>query len=222
MKKYGYKDLQKKEKLSKEEVLKFWRKPLKTSDVDNNHPTHYLKGEQRSSYLVELINQYVRQDSKILEIGCNVGRNLNFLFESGFVNLSGIELNEEAVGLMKTAYPDMFKESLIIPLPVEKVIKDIPDNSYELVYTMAVLEHLHYDNDFVLGEIARISKKFIITVEDEKTEWSERHFPRNYRDVFENSIWKQVYEVNCKILRVLDDRFWVRVFMKRDDSCQKG
>ena len=46
---------------------------------------------------------------------------------------------------------------------------------------MAVLEHISNESDFILEEIKRVSSRFIITIEDEITSWSERHFPRNYR-----------------------------------------
>ena len=36
---------------------------------------------------------------KILELGCNVGRNLNFLLNNNFKNLSGIEINMNAIEL---------------------------------------------------------------------------------------------------------------------------
>lgn len=218
METYGYKSLEKKAKLPREGVLNFWRAPIDTSKTENNQPIHYLKGGERSDFLVELIGQYLPCDLKILEIGCNVGRNMAHLFKAGYTNLSGIEINKKAIDLMKKVYPDMYKRSHIIELPIEEIIREIHSNAYDLIYTMAVLEHIHYDSDFVLSEIGRVASKYIITIEDEKTDWSERHFPRNYKDIFEKGVWKQVFEVNCKELKILDDRFWVRVFM-RGDKC---
>lgn len=211
---YGYKDLNNKEKWSAEEVLEFWKNPVNKSERENNNPANYLKGEKRSKYVVELISQYLSQDSRILEIGCNVGRNLNFLYNAGFINLSGIEINKDAINLMASTYPDMFKNTIIMNSSVEVALPNIIDESYDLIFTMAVLEHIHYDSEFIFSDIARIAKRYIITIEDEITLWSERHFPRNYKDIFENSVWKQIFEINCQNIGILDDRFWVRIFRK--------
>ena len=214
MKKYGYKSLEKKDKLTKKEVQEFWKNPIDRSKAENNQPINYLKGSVRSEYLVKLIDQYLLQkyNSRILEVGCNVGRNLNFLHAAGYTDLVGIEINEKAIALMRTAYPDL--DAFIFKSSIEDVLPGIESDSYDLIFTMAVLEHIHYESDFIFFEIARISKKYIITIEDEITEWSERHFPRNYKKVFENGEWKQVYGINGAELGFLDDRFWVRVFKR--------
>ena len=211
---YGYKSLIEKDKLSREEILKFWENPIDKFEKESNQPTNYLRGEKRSKFLTGLIKEYLPLDSRILEIGCNVGRNLKYLYDAGYINLNGIEINKEAIDLMKITYPVMFKNIVVTNSLVEGIIPDISDNSYDLIFTMAVLEHIHYDSEFILSDIARVAMKYIITVEDEKTAWSNRHFPRNYKEVFENDVWKQVYEVNCKEIDIFDDRYWVRVFCK--------
>jgi len=48
---------------------------------------------------------HIPQNGKILEIGCNVGRNLNHLYENGFKQLTGIEISENAINALKRMYP---------------------------------------------------------------------------------------------------------------------
>lgn len=215
MKKYGYEELSEKEKLSRKDLWKFWKNPINKSMAEKNQPNNYLKGGKRSKYLVELISNYLHDDQKILEIGCNVGRNLNFLYNAGYMNLSGIEINKEALNLMKENFPEMYMNLNLYNNPVEYAIKEIPTDSYDLVFTMAVLEHIHYESNFIFSEMTRIAEKYLVTVEDEVTTWSDRHFPRNYKEIFEKEQnWKQVYEINCEKVNIFDDRFWVRVFKK--------
>ncbi len=217
MKNYGYADMSEKEKLSKEQVLEFWKNPINdnTNKNENNDPEHYLSGEKRSRYLVELIKRHLHKEAKILEIGCNVGRNLHYLYETGYNNLNGIEINDNAVQVMHKNYPELYGSVGIYNCPVESIITSFSDEAYDLVFTMAVLEHIHYESDFIFSEIARVAKRCIITIEDEKTTWSNRHFPRNYKEVFEKiGNWVQIYDMNCGGINILDDRFWVRVFKK--------
>lgn len=126
------------------------------------------------------MKRYSNSNPNILEIGCNVGQNLNYLFSAGFDKLTGIEISEDAVVLMKKSYPRMAKNAKIINKPVEDAIGTFKENEFDIVFTMAVLEHIHPDSDFIFPEMARITNRYLITIEDER--WvSWRHFPRNYK-----------------------------------------
>lgn len=189
---------------SKDEVQQYWRKP-----DESNDPTTYLGTAERSEYLVSLIKQHVSNDASIIELGCNVGRNLNYLWQAGYSNLSGVEINEDAIRLMKESYPDM--KATIYHGTIEERIKEL--QQYDLVFTMAVLEHVHKDSEWVFEEIARLAKRCLITIEDEK-EVSERHFPRNYKKIFESFGFRQIYEHNCADIHMLTAKFHARVFTR--------
>lgn len=174
---------------SRDELFKYWQHPDK-----DNLPTDYLNAEPRSLFLLKVMRKHANADMKILEIGCNVGRNLNYLLESGYTDLSGIEICEDAVRLLKKNYPEL-KDARIYNSPVEDVIREFSDSEFDIIFTMATLEHIHKDSEWVFGEMARVSK-LIITIEDEHG-ISKRHFPRDYKKVFEGLGMKQVEEIDC-------------------------
>ena len=67
---------------------------------------------------------------------------------------------------------------------------------FDVVFSMAVLEHLHPDSEWVFAELARKSRRLVITIEDEgNRNW--RAFPRNYRAVFEQLGFEQMEERDC-------------------------
>ena len=72
---------------TRDELWEFWKHP--TQGDGKNLPTNYLQGEEKSQYLVELIKRYAEPNAEILEIGCNIGRNLNYLFNAGYTKLGG-------------------------------------------------------------------------------------------------------------------------------------
>ena len=79
----------------------------------DNAPDRYAdKGnnKQGANILHGLDTLALRNDKNlnILELGCNVGRNLNFLLNDNFKNLNGIEINTHAVELCKKVYPALF------------------------------------------------------------------------------------------------------------------
>jgi pseudaminic acid biosynthesis-associated methylase len=98
----------------------------------------------------------IPKDSKILEVGCNVGQQLLALQRMGFTNLYGIELQSYAVEKAKEQTKDIniFKGSGF----------DTPfkDNYFDLVFTNGVLIHIH-PNDLptIMKEMVRVSKKYI-------------------------------------------------------------
>ncbi|GEL78474.1 class I SAM-dependent methyltransferase [Tenuibacillus multivorans] len=113
---------------SVEELHEFWKNPGKSND-----PKLYLKKSKRSEYLYRFVNQYAETDAKIMEPGCNVGRNLHHLYENGYQNLTGIEINEEAVDLMQQHYADMAENIQVYNRSLENVLPKFKDHEFDLV-----------------------------------------------------------------------------------------
>ncbi len=197
---------------SVEKIRNYWRDPNDGNNVLERYQS--ARAFKRSNYLLSLITHLPRE-SKIIELGSGVGRNLSVLHNAGFTNINGIEISEKALNVMRKSYPEL-QHSKIHHSPIESIIDNLPDKEYDLVYTMAVLEHLPYESDWVFPEISRICKTNLITIEDEYTK-SWRHFPRNFKEIFEGLGFEQNY---CYILsprKGLSTNFRCRYFIKTDD-----
>lgn len=206
--KYGVAETVRVGQLPKEKIHEYWRKP---SD-GVNLPQEYLQGEERSQFLVDLIRRHAPQDVRILEIGCNVGRNLQHLLTAGYANLEGIEISEDAVRLLESTFPELAQRARIHNAPAEDVLPTLEDGRYDLTFTMAVLEHIHRESEWIFPHIVRITKNVLVTVEDEKNV-SERHFPRNYRKVFEGLGLRQVEQIGGRKIPGIESPYFVaRVF----------
>jgi SAM-dependent methyltransferase len=164
--------------------------------------------------LVSLVLRHVSPPARILEIGCNAGRNLGFLFDAGFTDLAAIEISKPAVDRFRTAFPHAFAAADVRIASVEEAIRDFQSASCDLVFTMAVLEHIHPDSEWILAELVRVTRRWIITIEDEAGV-SERHFPRNYKLVFERLKMTQKEEDAALEPYGLPAGFVARVFEKR-------
>ena len=194
---------------TKQQVHEYWRNP----DADNIHTT-YVNASQRSEVLVNTVQKYLKEkDSSILEIGCNVGRNLHYLYSANYHNLTGIDINQQALDDMKKFYPDL-RDIQTHCSTIEDQLPKFADKKFDLVFTMAVLEHIHPDSENeVFNEIARITGKYLITIEDEVTAYSDRVFPRNYKTIFEGLGLKEIDSFNCAEMD-LGKNFNLRVFSK--------
>ncbi len=64
------------ERKSLEQVHEYWRAP---PDANNAAHRYAEVSPARSEALVQVVERYVPKQGKILEVGCNAGRNLHYL-----------------------------------------------------------------------------------------------------------------------------------------------
>jgi SAM-dependent methyltransferase len=82
---------------SREDLHEYWMEPWDGANL----PKDYLEPTERTDFLVQIVSRFAQPRARILEVGCNVGRNLNSLFGPGFREaLAGIEISAEAVRIM--------------------------------------------------------------------------------------------------------------------------
>lgn len=123
------------------------------------------------------------KDAKILEVGCNIGLQLNGLQKQGFTNLYGVELQQYAV-----------EKSKVITKGINIIQGsgfDIPfkDGFFDLVCTNGVLIHIApKDLSKIMGEIYRCSNQYIAGFEY----YSDDLVDINYRGN-KGFLWKADY-----------------------------
>jgi SAM-dependent methyltransferase len=179
--------------LNREAVQDYWR----SASSMGNRPEDYLRAPtERSQFLLELLRLAGLLDPSILEIGCNAGRNLAWLQQAGFTRLAGIEISPAAMRLLRETYPELAVSAMLYESALEDAVLGFADRQFDVVFSMAVLVHIHSDSDWVFPEIARITGDCLITIEDELNE-TPRHFLRQYQTVFEAHGLTQVLKRDC-------------------------
>lgn len=173
-------------KLNASQAQEYWKQP----DDGVNNPLEYIVDSERlrarNASLLSVFEKHVDRSDSILEIGCNAGRNLHQLWAAGYKRLSAVEISEPAVNVMRRYLPTVYKDSNITLGAIEDIIRTIPKTRYDVIFSMAVLIHLPPESEWIFKEIARKAKKKIILFEGEGGEdESVRHFPRNYKRVFQ-------------------------------------
>ena len=161
-------------------------------------------------FLIDIIADY--KPMSILEIGCNCGPNLCLLAKKfPDAEITGIDINPAAVKMGKEM---LIKENISnVKLLVVKAdeLKQFKDNSFDVVFTDAVLIYLGPDKiKKVLEEMLRISIKALILFEwqDFKSQSNplgkfKRHWVRNYFALIKEFI----PEEQIKIIKSPKD-FW--------------
>jgi len=172
------------------DILSYWEKP---GDVLNGAECYAAEDQLiKSQYLGDLIKKYCKNVTSAFEIGCNIGRNINYLKTNLGLSVGAIEISTYTIEKMKKEYDALADADIYIGNAPE-IIKKVPDKAYDIVYSMAVLMHIHPDvkEDF-WTDIVRVSNKYLITIENESTS-SNRNWNRNYEQIFSELGLKSVY-----------------------------
>jgi SAM-dependent methyltransferase len=132
-------------------------------------PEYYASygSDHRSESIRARLEQFVGRDATVLELGCSSGRNLAYLSEHGFENLAGIDVNDDAFDVMAESYPDLAADGTFYHGTIEDVVGEFDDGQFDVVYSVETLQHLHPDSEWVLEELARITEKLLVTIENE-------------------------------------------------------
>ncbi|MDN5767001.1 MAG: class I SAM-dependent methyltransferase [Humibacillus sp.] len=120
-------------------------------------------------------------DARILEVGCNVGRNLAYLVDHGYSHVEGVEISPHAVELLRETYPQLSDTSIHLG-SAEDILPSLADDSFDLVFTMAVIEHIHPSSTQVFDEIVRIGKSVLAIEPPGRT--SHRQYPHDVPQIF--------------------------------------
>lgn len=137
------------------------------SAVELNHLYQKLYGKTATEIYREFLADLPR-GMRILEVGCNVGCQLEVLHDMGFKNLCGIDIQWDAVGI---AQSNLCKVNV-----VQGDALDIPfkDGYFDMVFTAGLLIHIPpKDIHQAMSEIYRCSKKYILGFEYYAPEYTE-------------------------------------------------
>ena len=72
---------------------------------------YYKELNYEAKFLLNKVKKYsLSKNSKILDLGCNVGRHLNFLKKNGYRNLYGVDIGKLAIKNSKKFFPNLKKK----------------------------------------------------------------------------------------------------------------
>jgi len=143
----------------------YWRS-RKTGQAHG--PENYTREDNSTRVLFEDILKAVGPDASFLEVGCNAGRNLDYLHAKGFRDLAGIEINAASVHeTLKKAFPELYATGKFFVGNAADEIKKIPDSRYDVVFSIAVLEHIAPRDQSLFLDMVRVSKKYVAVITGE-------------------------------------------------------
>ena len=151
----------------------------------------------------------IDKKSTILELGCNIGLNLNILQKLGFTELYGVEINKKAYEIARKNNPKINF--------INSSIEDYQSQEkFDLVFTSGVLIHIHPSIlPVIINKIINLTRKYIFGFEY----YADTLTEVKYRDHL-NLLWKQnfpkLFTNSSQLIKsVKEEKF----FYKNSDLC---
>ena len=170
---------------------------------------------------IEVIKKLrLKKNSKILDIGCGIGRTLNVFRKNGFYNSIGIDNSKKALALCKERNLMLGKDVFLIDAKKTK----FPNKKFDLVFEEGLLEHFKNFQPFV-DEMCRISGNYVVLIQPNKFSLAHK-----VMDLFTDSInikefsykiddfSKSFLSNNFKLVRKKNsflNIFWILVFKRK-------
>jgi 2-polyprenyl-3-methyl-5-hydroxy-6-metoxy-1,4-benzoquinol methylase len=141
--------------------------------------THWWFVVRRRLFKSIIFALQLAEDASILEVGTSTGTNLRMLRDSGYRNVRGLDLYEEAIRWCEIKGLGQVDKGDVCHIPAN-------ENSYDLVLATDIIEHVD-DDVQALREIRRVLKpdaKALITVPAFQSLWGLQdivsHHKRRY------------------------------------------
>ncbi|WP_440991978.1 class I SAM-dependent methyltransferase [Haloarchaeobius baliensis] len=152
----------------------------------------YRGSDEASELLVSTLTERVGTDASVLELGCSSGRHLAALEAAGFSDLTGVDVNAEAIDVLVDTFEELAATGTFQVAAIEEFLPELPNGAFDAVFTVETLQHVHPDEAWVFAEIARVTGSLLVVVENESGEFGTRTtvrggiplFYRDWHDVF--------------------------------------
>jgi len=162
-----------------ERLEREWRGGLGDAYVERNiDSANYAR---RGAFWQSIIDR--TSPAKVLEVGCNVGGNLRWFIDRVPGGVHGVDINPRSIDVLRELVPE-------VQAAVGSARRlDFPDESFDLVFTVAVLIHVPDEGlAEAIDELVRTSSRWILIAEY----FAPEPIVADYRGV-PNSIFKRDY-----------------------------
>lgn len=136
------------------ETLNFWKEEYRDDYMKKNAEFDSVLGVEAWKLMVK----NTQSVSSIVECGCNIGRNIDFLQQiNPDYDISAIDVNEKAINFVKEKYN--ISDSFVGRIEDAS----FKNNKYDLAFTMGVLIHVHPDELLATAKkVVDMSKKYVL------------------------------------------------------------
>ena len=128
-------------------------------------------------------------DESVLDLGCNSGANLNFLYQGGFRKLYGVDAGRQALNLFSQTFPETFASTQVTHDLFQHYLLQCPDRMVDVVHSNGATLELVHPSFPIVAQMCRIARSSVMV------DISERGhaYPRYYISQFRYQGFELVY-----------------------------
>jgi SAM-dependent methyltransferase len=159
-------------------TYRYWHK---ANIHSKNYFSHYLLLNSQARILINQIQNYSSKNSKILDLGCNIGRHLSELKKLGYSNLYGVDIGKIPILQSNKFFPNLKKVKNVCSSFEEYLFKT-PNNFFNLIYTHGATIELVKPTFPLISQLSRVldNDGYLIFIIDE----NGHSYPRFWRYEF--------------------------------------
>jgi len=101
-------------------------------------------------------------DESVLDMGCNSGANLNFLYQAGFRKLYGVDAGRQALDLFSKTFPEAYASSQVTHDLFQHYLLQCPDRMVDVVHSNGATLELVHPSFPIVAQMCRIAGKSVM------------------------------------------------------------
>lgn len=171
-------------------------KNKKAEDTSPHGPLRYLRYDTKIIVMFSDVLKEINKEGKILDVGCNSGGVSNYLFNKGYKNIFGFDINNNAINIvMKNNFKDMYNTGNFKCSDCSTGFNTYSSNFFDLVFSKGVLFNINYKIiDNVISNMVRVSKKYILIFEGVNYGPYNHNFVKIFKEKGCNIVFEKSYE----------------------------
>jgi len=136
-----------------------------TSEHWDKHNTEVFKGIDPASQVLmdEIMKLAGSPETSIVDLGCNVGRHLDYLYRQGMRNLTGVDWSERAIHDMAERYPEVYEGVKMHVASFEDYL-DSDMEPADIVYSRGATFELVHPSYPLIRKVAKYARHYVVLV----------------------------------------------------------
>ncbi len=155
----------------------------KSATPDSGHGYEkFLKMDDKAAFLMDEVVLFTpNPQANILDLGCNIGRCLNYLSSKGYKNLHGVDVSKPAIDMIPDVFPKMFSVASIELESFESYLSKKDDLFFNTTFTLGATVELVPSSFPLIREITRVTSEYVCFMISPSGHWYPRFWEYEFQ-----------------------------------------
>lgn len=199
-------------------ITNYWQEAMFKKQKNESLEGNYLNSKWKSKQIkttMTIINEHFPnafdKNSKFLEIGCNLAKNLRESLQLFNCHCTGIDINEEAIEKNKIFFGDM-GEFILADLRIDNVLNNYEDNYFDFGWSSGFLMHIERGSEKtkLIENFTRVCKKALIYELYSET-LKDGHYDNEYVLSYDDY---KLYHKDIELIKIDEEKFGIYLLNK--------